>query len=171
MDLVVNGLYKSNTRRLQCEDLLEYMQLFRTQFYCAKVHNGPVPVWDQPKPSIAHGLRNSMKAMKSMDSDDGFRVGMASAFVQTGLVPVAGGVETGDASFRRWTGADPQGMLLARASGKLVGLLRLQEQNMMSVGNLIDDSNMLEIGHDEGDDRDGDLFEEDTEDEGNVEDM
>eukprot|EP00961_Rhodomonas_salina_P184493 2491143-Rhodomonas_salina.1 len=99
MDLVVNGPYKSNTRRLRCEDLREYMQVFRMQFYRAKVHNGPVPVWDQPKHSIAHGLRNSMKAMASMDSDDGFRAGMASAFVQTGLVPVP-----------RWLGVWRQGM-------------------------------------------------------------
>eukprot|EP00961_Rhodomonas_salina_P270023 3648049-Rhodomonas_salina.4 len=124
------------------------------QFYRAKVHNGAVPVWDLPKPSIVHGLRNSITALASMDQDAAFRAGMAKAFVQTVLVPVAGGLETGDASFCRWTGADPHGMLSARASGRLMGLLKLQEQQMMTVGDLIDDSNMLEIGNDEGDDRD-----------------
>eukprot|EP00961_Rhodomonas_salina_P160142 2156176-Rhodomonas_salina.4 len=36
---------------------------------------------------------------------------------------------------------------------------------MMTVGYLIDESNMLEIGNNKGDDRDCNLFEEDTEDE------
>eukprot|EP00961_Rhodomonas_salina_P081534 1096420-Rhodomonas_salina.2 len=168
MDLVVNWPYKANTCKLWCKDLREYMQTFRMQFYSAKVHNGAVPVWDQPKPSITHVLSNSITALALMDQDTAFRAGMAKAFVQTGLVPVAGGVETGNASFCRWTGADPHGMLSARASGRLVGLLKLQEQQM---DYLIDDSNMLEICNDEGGDRDCDLFEEDTEDESEEVDM
>lgn len=75
-----------------------------------------------------------------------------------------------DLHFCRWTGADPQGTLSARAVGKLVGLLKLQEKEMMTVGDLIDDSNLLQVAN-EGDESDEDLFEEDTEDEGDDDEM
>eukprot|EP00961_Rhodomonas_salina_P222583 3010070-Rhodomonas_salina.2 len=106
-----------------------------------------------------------------MAGDEQFKLGMQKAFVQTGLVPLSGqvGDSCSDLHFCRWTGADPQGKLAARAVGRLVGLLKMQEQEMMSVGDLIDDSNLMHVANDEGDERDEDLFEEDTEDEGDDE--
>eukprot|EP00961_Rhodomonas_salina_P107287 1444496-Rhodomonas_salina.1 len=119
MDLVVNGPYKSHTRRLRCEDLHAYMQEFRVRFYRAKARDEPLPVWDPPKPSITEGLLNSLKACERMAGDEQFKLGMQKAFVQTGLVLLSGNVvDAGsDLHFCRWTGADPQGKLSARAVG------------------------------------------------------
>eukprot|EP00961_Rhodomonas_salina_P199670 2693339-Rhodomonas_salina.1 len=132
MDLVVNGPYKSHTRRLRCEDLRAYMQDFRMRFYRSKARNEPVPVWNPPKPTITEGLLNSLKACARMANDEKFKEGMRKAFVQTGVVPLSGTVvdPSSDLHFCRWTGADLQGTLAARAVGKLVGLLKLQEQEM-----------------------------------------
>eukprot|EP00961_Rhodomonas_salina_P088196 1186342-Rhodomonas_salina.1 len=92
MDLVVNGPYKLNTRRLLCEDLREYMQEFRMLFYRAKL-KGDAPLdWNPPKPALSKGLLNSRKAITSMDNNPNFRDGMRKAFVQVGLVPFAGDV-------------------------------------------------------------------------------
>eukprot|EP00961_Rhodomonas_salina_P230963 3120635-Rhodomonas_salina.2 len=118
MDLVVNGPYKANTRRLQCEDLREYMQQFRVLFYRAKVKGDAPPVWNPPKPSLSKGLVNSRTALNSMDVSTNFREGMRKAFVQVGLVPFSGDVveQPDQVYFRRWVGSDPGAMLSARAS-------------------------------------------------------
>eukprot|EP00961_Rhodomonas_salina_P044032 591265-Rhodomonas_salina.2 len=151
IDLVVNGPYKEHTLLLLCKDLRLYMQDFRMLFYRSK-----------------EGLCNSLKAGARMQGDTKFKDRMHKAFVQTGLVPLSGDVgnAAGDLHFCWWTGADPQGKLAATAASKLVGLLKLQEREAMTVGYLIDDSNLMEIANDEGDELDEDLFEEDTEDEG-----
>eukprot|EP00961_Rhodomonas_salina_P235547 3183756-Rhodomonas_salina.1 len=100
-----------------------------------------------------------------MDQDANFREGMRKAFVQVGLVPWQGDVVESpqDVRFRRWIGADPQAMLSVRASGKLAAVIYQQQQHMLTLGDLIDDSNMVEFNHE--DERDETIFEEDDEEE------
>eukprot|EP00961_Rhodomonas_salina_P211371 2854085-Rhodomonas_salina.1 len=170
MDLVVNGPYKSNTCRLRCKDLHEYMQTFRMLFYRTSARQEQAPVWNPPKPKIKQGLRNSMVALQSMDQDANFREGMSKAFVQVGLVPWQGDVVESPerVCFRRWMGADPQAMLSVRASGKLAAVIYHQQQNMLLLGDLIDDCNMVEFNDGDGDVQDEAIFEEDEEEEEEV---
>lgn len=106
-----------------------------------------------------------MKAVEAMDTDFTFGYGMSKAFVQVGLVPFAGHVvdNPSEVFFRHWTGAEPGAMLSARAAGQLTPLLQLQQQNLMSVADLINDCNLLELAHDCEDERDAGLFEEEEE--------
>lgn len=70
--------------------------------------------------------------------------------MQVGLVPCSG------------DGA----MLSALASGLLAGLIETQHAEMMSIGDLIDNSNLVDQVVGEGEDeRDEDVFKEDEEDE------
>eukprot|EP00961_Rhodomonas_salina_P239972 3242011-Rhodomonas_salina.2 len=81
-----------------------------------------------------------------MDASASFREGMRKAFVQVCLVIFSGDVveQPDEVYFRRWVGSDPGAMLSARASGLLAGLLEVQQADMMTISNLIDDSNLVD---------------------------
>ena len=103
-----------------------------------------------------------------MDADPNFREGMHKAFVQVGLAPMHGDVVEApdDVFFKQWSGNEPGAKLSAKACGAFVRLLKRQDDYHISLGDLADDSNFIQIGAD--DERDEDVRgheEEDTEEE------
>ena len=165
MDLVVNGPYKSNTRRLRLQDLHAYMQAFQVAYYRAKAKGEDAPHWNPPKPALTRGLLNSMKALHGMDADAEFRHGMRKSFEQVGLRPKTGCVvENPEALwFAPWTGAEVGSTLSARACGKLVKMLCKQEAKQVALADIVDDSNLILLDDDEDRDEDVHGHEEDDE--------
>ena len=170
MDLVVNGLYKSNTRRMRLANLHKYMSAFQIAYFKAKRRgDSKLPFWSPPKPTIINGLLNSMKALKGMDINPKFRDGMMKAFESVGLAPISGSVLVDDAKgvmFRRWTGTDKNAHINARGCGLLTKLLAHQDEKQITIGDLADDSNLIcmsSIDRDAEDDDEKDGSEDEAE--------
>eukprot|EP00961_Rhodomonas_salina_P059034 792965-Rhodomonas_salina.1 len=110
----------------------------------ARVKGESVPVWRLQAATLSKSFKNSLEALKGMDLNEEFLVGMRKSFVECGLVPTEGSVLGSDKEFAKiafvlWSGCDSGTPLSARAAGMLSCMLGKQEATKVALGDVLDD--------------------------------
>ena len=88
MDLVVNALLKAGIRRVRCDQLFDYFQLWklkRVQEAAKAADVRKLPPWAPPKLSVADGIRTVIKVEETELATPDFRKSMSRCFVSVGL--------------------------------------------------------------------------------------
>ena len=88
MDLVVNAPLKAGIRRMRCDQLFDYFQVWklkRVQEAAKAADVRKLPPWAPPKLSVADGIRTVIKVEETELATPDFRQSMSRCFVSVGL--------------------------------------------------------------------------------------